>query len=109
METKDLIIVVLSVIVVLFAVIAIVCVLNDNVMVADDNNDTVDNDTGNVTIVINQPVTKEVKKVTPVKKNTTEEPYLVKKVWSEQQEGYLYYYSDGKVYNEQGQRVDDIS
>ena len=108
METKDLIIVVLAVIVVLLAIIAVVCVLNDNVMVADDN-DTVANDTGNVTIVINQPVTKEVKKVTPVKKNTTEEPYLVKKVWSEQQEGYLYYYSDGKVYNEQGQRVDNIS
>lgn len=108
METKDLIIVVLSVIVVLFAVIAIVCVLNDNVMVADDN-DTVTNDTGNITVVINQPVTKDVKKVDPIKKNTTEEPYLVKKVWSEQQDGYLYYYSDGKVYNEQGQRVDNIS
>lgn len=78
-------------------------------MTADNNTDDVDNDTGNITIVVNQPATKEVKKVTPIKKNTTEEPYLVKKVWSEQQDGYLYYYSDGKVYNEQGQCVDNIS
>lgn len=73
-----------------------------------DDNDTVDNDTGNTTVIINEPVTKEVKKDPVVKKNDTK-PYLVDKVWSPQQEGFLYYYSDGSVYNEQGQRVDNLS
>lgn len=110
METKDLIIVVLAVIVVLLAIISVVSLLGGNENL-DETNVT---DDINVADVYNQDIVNKtsdiVKNVTPspIKKNTTE-PYLVKKVWSEQQEGYLYYYSDGKIYNDKGQRVDNIS